>query len=187
MIKSLPREIWKPMLPENHKQMIRKYAVSNLGRVVSYTKSMHEDGKLLKGSLSAGYRTLNLHINKGNSTIYFHREVARAFCKKKTARHKYVIHLNHKKGDNEVKNLRWVTHEEMAAHQQKSPKKIAYKKRQANRTTGLKLTTAQVRSIKDLIGNPNRKMSFRQIAWKFNVSEMTLYRIKSGENWSQVK
>jgi hypothetical protein len=187
MIKSLPREIWKPMLLEGQKQLKRKYAVSNQGRVASFMRSLSEDGKLLKGSLSAGYRTLNLHVNKGNSTIYFHREVARAYCKKKSARHKYVIHLNHKKGDNNIKNLRWVTREEMAAHQQKSPKKIAYKKRQANKTTGLKLTAAQVRSIKDLIGNPNRKMSFRQIAWKFNVSEMTLYRIKSGENWSRVK
>ena len=124
MIKSLPREIWKPMLLENQKQMKRQYVVSNMGRVISYSKSLQDDGKLLKGSLSAGYRTLNLHIKKGNSTIYFHREVAKAFGKKKTASHKYVIHLNHKKGDNHIKNLRWVTQEEMAAHQQKSPKKI---------------------------------------------------------------
>lgn len=186
MIKSLTREIWKPMLLENQKQMKRKYLVSSLGRVASYTKSPAEDGKVLKGSLSAGYRTLNLHVNRGNSTIYFHREVAKAFGKKKSARHKYVIHLNHKKGDNNVKNLRWVTREEMAAHQQKSPKKIAYKKRQATKTTGLKLTAVQVRSIKELIKNPNRKMSIRQIAWKYNVSEMTLYRIKSGENWGRI-
>jgi hypothetical protein len=38
--------------------------------------------------------------------------------------------------------------EEMIEHQQNSPAKIAYKKVQANRTVGLKLTAAQVRSIK---------------------------------------
>lgn len=175
------------MMPEGHRNMKKKYAVSTSGRVASYVSSLQEDGKLLRGSLTAGYRTLNLHLDKTNSTIYFHREIARVFCKKKTVRHKYVIHLNHKKADNEAKNLRWVTREEMTAHQQKSPQKLAYKKRQANRTTGLKLTAAQVRSIKDLMRNPKRKMSYRQIAWKYNVSEMTLYRIKSGENWRRIK
>lgn len=183
----MPGETWKPMPLDGQKHMKKKYAVSSTGRVASFLTSVKEDGKLLAGSLSAGYRTLNLHIKDGNSTVYFHREVAKAFCKKKSPRHKYVIHLNHKKADNRPANLRWVTLEEMAAHQQKSPEKIAYKKRQANRKSGLKLTAAQVKTIKEMIKNPNRKMSYRQIAWKYNVSEMTLYRIKSGENWGRIK
>lgn len=187
MIRSLPKEAWKPVLQNKKFQLKKKYAVSSEGRVASYEKSPVEDGKLLKGSLTSGYRTLNLHINGGNNTIYIHREVAGAFCKKKNSSQKFVIHLNHKKGDNRAKNLKWVTAEDMAAHQQKSPEKIAYKKRQANRTKGLKLSAVQVKTIKTLIKNPKRKMSFRQIAWKYNVSEMTLYRIKRGENWGRIK
>ena len=72
-------------------------------------------------------------------------------------------------------------------HQQKSPEKIAYKKVQHTRTRGLKLTLSQVKAIKAFIDNPRRKLTYRQIANKYYVSEMTIYRIKSGENWSNVK
>ena len=77
--------------------------------------------------------------------------------------------------------------EEVGSHQQNSPQKIAYKKRQANKTEGLKLNITQVRSIKEAINNPKRKLTYKQMAAKYGVSEMTLYRIKSGENWGKVK
>jgi hypothetical protein len=187
MIKKIPGEIWKQMLFTGHKQLRKKYAVSNTGRAASYTEKVIEDGKLLNGSLTSGYRTLNLHVENGNGTIYIHREVAKLFCPKKSPRHKYVVHVNHKKKDNNAKNLKWATQEEVSDHQQKSPEKIAYKKRQANRTTGLKLTATQVKAIKDSISNPKRKLTYKQMAAKYDVSEMTLYRIKSGENWSRIK
>src|SRR4030095_14841556 len=134
----------------------KKYAVSSSGRAASYSDDVIEDGKLLSGSLTSGYRTLNLHIENGNGTIYLHREVAKLFCKKPSPKHKYVIHVNHKKADNNYKNLKWATLEEVSSHQQKSPHKIAYKKKQANRTEGLKLNATQVKSIKDAIKSPNR-------------------------------
>ncbi|MEJ7626432.1 MAG: hypothetical protein WKF35_06195 [Ferruginibacter sp.] len=187
MIKKIPGETWKQMLFTGHKQLRKKYAVSNTGRAASYTTNVIEDGKLLNGSLTSGYRTLNLHVENGNGTIYIHREVARLFCQKKSPKYKYVVHINHKKKDNNVKNLKWASQEEVSDHQQKSPEKIAYKKRQANRTTGLKLTAVQVKTIKDSISNPKRKLTYKQMAAKYDVSEMTLYRIKSGENWSRIK
>jgi len=186
MIKKIPGEVWKQMQFSGYKQLRKKYAVSNLGRAASYSSSIDEDGKLLNGSLTSGYRTLNLHVEDGNGTIYIHREVAKLFCKKKSPKYKFVIHNNHKKTDNTAKNLLWATLEEVSEHQQKSPMKIAYKKRQANRTTGLKLTATQVKSIKDAINNPKRKLTYKQMAEKYGVSEMTLYRIRSGENWGRI-
>jgi len=187
MIKKIPGEIWKQMQFSGYKNLKKKYAISNHGRAASYSTSVAEDGKLLNGSLTSGYRTLNLHVENGNGTIYFHREVAKLFCAKKSPKAKYVIHLNHKKSDNNAKNLKWATMEEVGVHQQKSPLKIAYKKRQANKTVGLKLTATQVKTIKDSINNPKRKLTYKQMAAKYGVSEMTLYRIKSGENWGKVK
>ena len=75
----------------------------------------------------------------------------------------------------------------MSEHQQNSPQKIAYKKQQANKKVGLKLNATKVKSIKDAIQNPKRKLTYKQMAAKYNVSEMTLFRIKSGENWSHIK
>jgi DNA-binding Xre family transcriptional regulator len=50
----------------------------------------------------------------------------------------------------------------------------------------LKLNAGQVKSIKKILGDPKRKHTYRQLAEKFGVSEMTLYRIKSGENWGRI-
>ena len=187
MVKKIPGEIWKQMQFAGYKQLRKKYAVSNTGRAASYVNQVDEDGKLLNGSLTSGYRTLNLHVENGNGTIYIHREVAKLFCKKKSPKYKFVIHVNHRKSDNNSKNLKWATLEEVSEHQQASPQKVAYKKRQANRTEGLKLSATQVKSIKDSISNPKRKLTYKQMAEKYGVSEMTLYRIKSGENWARVK
>ena len=187
MIKKIPGENWKQMQFSGYKNLRKKYAVSNHGRAASYTESVAKDGTLLNGSVTSGYRTLNLHVEGGNGTIYIHREVAKLFCNKKSPKQKFVIHINHKKNDNGSKNLKWATLEEVSSHQQKSPLKIAYKKRQANRTEGLKLTATQVKTIKDLIKNPKRKQTYKQLAAKYKVSEMTLYRIKSGENWGRIK
>lgn len=186
MIKKLAGEVWKPLTFSGWKQLRNRYAVSRLGRIASYKLDILKDGKLLSGSLTTGYRTLNLHRPNNKGTLYIHREMARLFLQKKTARHKYVIHVNHKKLDNAVTNLRWATLEEMIKHQQASPAKIAYKEKQANRTKGLKLTAAQVKKIKTILDNKSRNITIRQLAQKYRVSEMTMYRIKSGENWGRI-
>lgn len=186
MIKKLTGEVWKPLQFSGWKQLRKKYALSSRGRVASYSDDILEDGKLLNGSLTTGYKTLNLHRPGNNGTLYIHREIARLFLKKTSAKSKYVIHFNHQKTDNSVKNLKWANLEEMIEHQQKSPAKIAYKRVQANRTTGLKLTATQVKSIKKVLNSKNRNVTIRQLADKYSVSEMTLYRIKSGENWARI-
>ncbi|MEP7253389.1 MAG: HNH endonuclease [Ginsengibacter sp.] len=186
MIKKNSGEIWKQLQFKGWKQLRKKYAVSSQGRVASYKDDVLADGKLLEGSLTSGYKTLNLHINGTNGTIYFHREVAKLFNTKKSPKEKFVIHINHVKTDNSYKNLKWATQEEVSTHQQKSPEKIAYKKIQNSRTKGLKLDAKQVKAIKAMIDNPRRKLTYKQIAAKYKVSEMTIYRIKSGENWSNI-
>lgn len=186
MIKKLTGEVWKSLQFPGWKELRKKYAVSNQGRVASYTNDIVEDGKLLNGSLTTGYRSLNLHRPNSKGTIYIHREVAKLFHKKGSPKLKYVVHINHNKLDNRAANLKWASQEEVSDHQQKSPAKIAYKKVQASRTTGLKLNANQVKTIKKLLGDPKRKLTYKQMAEKYGVSEMTLYRIKSGENWSRI-
>lgn len=185
MVKKNAGELWKQIQFAGYRTLRKKYAVSNHGRLASYEDDLATDGKLLSGSQTSGYRTLNLHVEGNNQTIYLHREVARLFATKKSARHKFVIHRNHKKDDNHIKNLQWATANEMSDHQQKSPEKLAYKKRQANKTKGLKLTLTQAKAIKDAVTNVKRKLSMKQLAEKYGVSEMTLYRIKRGENWNR--
>lgn len=187
MIKKLAGEVWKPLLFSGWRQLRNRYAVSSSGRIASYKNDILEDGKVLNGSLTTGYRTLNLHRPDNKGTLYIHREMAKIFLNKPSPKHKYVIHQNHNKLDNSVRNLRWATLEKMISHQQESPAKIAYKEKQANKTVGLKLSAAQVRRIKEILSNKNRNVTIKQVADKYGVSEMTIYRIKSGENWGRIR
>jgi hypothetical protein len=187
MIKKLAGEVWKPLTFAGWRQLRNRYALSTSGRIASYKKDILEDGKLLSGSLTTGYRTLNLHRPGNKGTLYIHREMAKIFLKKTSLQHKYVIHLNHNKLDNTVKNLRWATLEQMIGHQQHSPAKIAYKEKQATRTKGLKLTANQVKKIKDILNSKKRTITIKRLAAKYGVSEMTMYRIKSGENWGRIR
>lgn len=186
MVKKLAGEIWKHLKFPGWNQLRNCYALSTAGRIASFKEDIHMDGKLLEGSFTTGYRTLNLHRPGNKGTLYIHREMARLFLKKPSPKHKYVIHINHNKTDNRLKNIKWATLEEMITHQQKSPAKIAYKKVQANRTVGLKLTASEVKKIKQTLSNPNRRQTIRQLADHYGVSEMTMYRIKSGENWGRI-
>ena len=186
MIKKLAGEVWKPLNFSGWRHLRNRYAVSSFGRIASYKQNVLEDGKLLSGSLTTGYRTLNLHRPGNKGTLYIHRELAKLFLPKSSPQHKYVIHRNHNKLDNHIKNLRWATLEQMITHQQGSPAKIAYKEKQANKTEGLKLTAADVKKIKKILNSKNRSITIRQLAKNYGVSEMTMYRIKSGENWGRI-
>ncbi len=186
MIKKLAGEVWKPLQFSGWRHLRNCYAVSSHGRIASYKKNIIEDGKLLSGSLTTGYRTLNLHRPNNKGTLYIHREMARLFLSKPSPAHKYVVHRNHNKLDNSTKNLRWCTLEQMIEHQQNSPAKRAYKRKQANKTEGLKLTATQVKKIKNVLANKNRNITIRKLAGQYGVSEMTMYRIKSGENWARI-
>lgn len=186
MIKKLAGEVWKPLNFSGWRHLRNRYAVSSFGRIASYKENVLEDGKLLSGSLTTGYRTLNLHRPGNKGTLYIHRELAKLFLTKSSLQHKYVIHRNHNKLDNNIKNLRWATLEQMVSHQQGSPAKIAYKEKQANKTEGLKLTATDVKKIKKILNSKNRSITIRQLAKNYGVSEMTMYRIKSGENWARI-
>ncbi|HWR33408.1 MAG TPA: NUMOD4 domain-containing protein, partial [Chitinophagaceae bacterium] len=175
MIKKLAGEVWRPMTFSGWRHLRNRYAVSSLGRIASYKNNVLQDGKLLSGSLTTGYRTLNLHRPGDKGTLYIHREMAKMFLKKTSAAHKYVIHRNHNKLDNNIKNLRWATLEQMMKHQQNSPAKIAYKEIQANRTEGLKLTATQVKKIKNILNSKNRNITIKKLAQNYGVSEMTMY------------
>lgn len=183
-IKNLKNEVWKDLQIKNKSALRKRYAVSNMGRVISYRESM-DDGKLLNGSTVEGYTVLNIKPADTYQSLYLHREVARLFAKKEGTKQKFVIHLDFDKKNNKINNLRWATKEEMEKHQQKSPAKIAYKELQRNRQKGLKLNVTKVKSIKRLLVKPGKK-TMKQIAEQFDISEMQLYRIKSGENWSHV-
>ncbi len=187
MVNSFSDEVWKEIdvIPPGIRL---RYAVSNYGRVMSFNKDM-EQGNILRGGLIGGYPILKVRPKGKDKTYYVHRLVAQFFLTVKKEAHVFVIHLDYNKKNNHVSNLRWATKREMELHQQGSPyvKKARELRLLKKPQKGHKLTSTQVMLLKKKIFDPNRKTRLRILAKQFGISEMQLYRIKSGENWSHVK
>jgi hypothetical protein len=152
------------------------YAITNNGRVISYDTTPKE-GAFLKQSLISGYPAVAIRSGEKNMSYYVHRLVAKHFLKQADKKHRYVIHLNYKKDDNNYKNLKWVTLEGQKAHSLSDPNR--------NHVGNYKLTSAKVLQIKKKIAAG--KTQLKEIAKQFGVSDMQIHRIKTGENWSHVK
>ena len=182
MVRKNPNEKWKE-IRFNAKGLRSRYAISSHGRVASYREKL-DDGHLLRGTMNNGYLSLKIKPRGRDLQMMVHRLSAEAFLKKKSKKQAFVIHLNYKKTDNGLKNLRWASKEEMEKHQQKNPNVI--RSRNARRIEGHKLNIAKVKQIKKLIKHPGGK-TMKSIARKYRISEMQLYRIKRGENWGHVK
>ncbi|GGF08562.1 NUMOD4 motif-containing protein [Chishuiella changwenlii] len=171
------------------------YAISNFGNLVSFTSCIEENGKLLKGSYVNGYRILRYSYRDENgekkySQNLIYHLVAEQFLPPPTEDQTYLLHVNHVKDYDHVDNLKWATKDEFRDHFMSSPlyeegKKKSRETRQ--KMDGTKLTTTDVIRIKKMIANPNRKTRLKLIAKQFGISEMQLYRIKSGENWGHLK
>ncbi len=190
MFRIFPAETFKEVFFEPKRS--KRYAISDFGRLISF-KENFEDGTLVKGSKTQGYRLFRYkNFNKGKITyghLFFSRMVADNFLEKTSEDQEYVLHLDFNKANDFVGNLKWATKEEMYKHQQESPmvKKAHAERVGKTRQKGAKLTLTQVIRIKKRIENPNRKTRLRLIAKEFGISEMQLYRIKRGENWGNVK
>lgn len=188
MIRSFPAEEWK-ILPFEKNSLRLNYAISNFGRIVSYAKDFDQDGRMLKGGKLGGYPTFVCRPFGKSKTYYVHKLVAEHFIENTNPERTYVIHLDYNKLNNHVDNLSWATKKEMEKHQQKSPFVIESREKRKIRKPykGHKLSTTDVIRIKKKIFDPNRKTRLKIIAKQFGISEMQLYRIKSGENWAHVK
>lgn len=181
-------EAWKEIAFPDEKGPLKKYAVSDRGRVIAYLHNP-ETGRILKGGLIGGYPSVKVRIKGKDKTFYVHRLVGEYFLRQPDPDCDRLIHLDYDKRNNCIENLRWVTKSEALEHQRKNPAVIRAKKIQSQflPDKGHKLTTTDVIRIKKKIWDPNRKTRLKMIAKQFGISEMQLYRIKSGENWSHIR
>jgi hypothetical protein len=187
MIKIFRNEKWKVLTFDEAILVKKSYKISNYGRILVYSDTDDENNeteeKLIKLSSINGYTTIPLKQKRNNKSTsrYVHKLVAEHFLEKGDGI--YVIHLNYDKEDNRVVNLKWATKKEKEKHQFSNPAFI----NQPRRVRYSKLTENHVRLIKRKINDPNRKTRLKMIAKQFGISEMQLYRIKSGENWGHIQ
>lgn len=92
-----------------------RYAVSNLGRVVSfYFKDKYRIKEMVQRK-SAGYLRVHLHILGRSKLVSVHRLVAMAFVPN-ISNLPEVNHINGDKEDNQSTNLEWVTKSQNKLH-----------------------------------------------------------------------
>lgn len=176
-------ESWKAFTLANCDFEREEVYISNYGRVKKKKKDQ-TDFSLATLTVVNSFETFGFFKKEKSkrTTFYVHRAVAFLFLNKEDDK-RFVIHKNHNLTDNNEENLQWVNQKELTVHQRSNPKWIAARKKITNQ----KLTEGRVRLIKRKIFDPKRKTRMKMIAKQFGISEMQLYRIKSGENWGHVK
>jgi predicted DNA binding protein len=192
MLKLYPGEVFKEIQLED--KLSLHYAISNYARIISYADSM-DNGRLLKGGVLKGYKQFRYAIRANNVRIktkhfFVHKLVANYFVPKNSEDQDVIIHLDHNRSNDFAGNLKWVTKAEATAHHKKSPAVIEARKKLIEhniKSDGHKLTETQVIYLKKKLLSPNRKTRLKIIAKQFGVSEMTLHRIRTGENWGHIK
>lgn len=181
-MKAYRNEQWKLFEKENYNVEKEKIYISNYGRV---KKEISENEyQLLKIGHINNFETFS-YPKKGSkkrANFYVHKAVGILFLNKKNDE-KFVIHLNHNLTDNYYQNLKWVNQKGLTAHQVTNPKRIA----KFGIKPGAKLTEGKVRIIKKKLLDPNRRTRLRIIASQFGITTTQLDRIKSGENWGEIK
>lgn len=162
----------------------QRFLVSRMGEVKSFHKGMVKP-KYLKGSVNNGYRIISVRLDNGkNSARYVHNMMAETFLENVNSC-KYVIHLNHKKLDNNLANLQWATFDKWKEHN-KERFNLVHK---SNKTweRHRKLSDTQVMRLKKKLLDPDRKSRISTIAKQFNISKSHAYRIKRGDYWKHIQ
>lgn len=190
MFRKFPGEEWKVIDVEHPLSL--NYAISNFGRLMSFDDSM-ENGRLIKPGRVEGYTTFRYKIYLNKKIKYFskmmHNLVATYFLEKVSVDQLHVIHLDRNKSNNHYKNLKWATRAEHIIYKKESPLVIEAMKKLVEfnkQRDGAKMTESKVRLLKMKLADPNRRTRLKILAKQFGISEMQLYRIKSGANWSHV-
>jgi uncharacterized protein (UPF0305 family) len=179
------KEIWKQITALKGKTT-KNYGVSNLGKLCSFEKSLNDKTIINLGD-NNGFPVTTVRVNKKSIALFPHREVANYFIKKSNPKYKFVLHLDHNKSNNEVSNLKWASQEQQSEHNKSNPVvKNAISQRISTGAMSKKLSEAKVIKLKTEIYNPKRKLTLKQLAEKYDIAEMNLYRIKSGVFWYHI-
>lgn len=154
----------------------KDYLISSCGRIFSKKKNKLME---LKPRLNInGYYCFSIRDkNKKNIVIMVHVAVLRCFSRDKKSG-ECGAHLDGKKGNNNISNLRWVTFRENVLH------KIIHGTMPRGEThSRSKLNDHAVREIRKL-GGTDKELN--KAAIRFNVHVSTVYLVYKNKTWRHI-
>ncbi len=184
----------------------RPFEIEKIDKINNKIKALNLDLKVLKSSSTARkeiqkerdklVKERSAYIKKVDlrRTINFgflvHKAVAELFLEKPTKRNmKFVIHKDFDKQNNHFENLAWASQEDLNERTNLHPKIVLhkFKKQFKERTPNTKMSKLKDNDVLYIKKRLKRGDTLRKLAEKFEVSDMQIHRIKTGENWSHVK
>jgi hypothetical protein len=159
------------------------YDVSSYGRVRRSSKSrMAPAGHVLKPHVTRdGYLRYGLCKRRRYWHVKAHRLVALAFLGPPPFPGAHVAHFDGNKRNNHVSNLRWATPKENEADKRRHGRVGGA--RPGERHPMAKLTTDVVKEMRRLAASG---MSFKAVAGRFGVANLTAYDAIVGTTWKTV-
>ena len=180
-------EVWKEYTEDIFRDK-DVFLISSYGRVIrkkDYDMVVNErEGYQvkIKKSILNGYPIFSAKGKKDGKHIsrYVHKVMGELFLKKKKS-DTYVTHKDYDKTNNKVDNLMWVDRKGLNEHNKNNPNyKAGFLHRKVRNS---KLTAKRVLKLREIVDDPNRTMTYREIARKFRITEMQVWRIKNRKNW----
>lgn len=180
------KEVWKH-LEINGKKSNLPYYVSNLGKLG--LMEINGKVKVVINKIKDRNQRIKVRVKNKDLNASLGKLVATAFIKKESSKKTMVIHKDHDYTNTNAENLKWVTPAKHREHTNNSPASIKARKNKiiTAKSFAKVLTEKQVKEIKTLIWSDKRKLTYQQIAERYGVSNMQIYRIKRGEIWFHVK
>ena len=176
-------EIWKPVKVKGE-DFTGYYEVSNLGRIKKLPTWSCDGKRFLKERImkqtldKKGYLTVNLQKGSCRFTrIFVHRIVAETFIPNPNNK-PLIDHIDRNPSNNDVSNLRWVTHQENM-NNMKTNRKIGERRSDLTKT---EYATLLYKEWKSKSGN-REKVNKRKSEWqKQHRAERNEYMRKWREN-----
>lgn len=160
------------------------YQVSNLGRIRSVKRKLC-DGKTRRGAVVKGFPDRNgyyrivLHKEAKMHRYMVHRLVASAFIDNP---HNYpmINHIDEDKSNNAVTNLEWCDCKYNINYGTRT------KRASGENTKNSKLTTDNVKEIRNIYIPKSKEFGAMALANKYGVSQSAIVRAVSKRNWKYI-
>ena len=175
-------EQWIDVITFNEGDGKRHVLLSNYGRV-KFFHFFERKYVLANINVSNDFEQCG-QLSGSKYSQWIHKAMAEAFIENPENK-KFVIHLDHDKLNNSIANLEWANQEEVTEHNKDNPNVISF--REEGRRTYTKISEGRAKLLKKRLLDPNRKTRIKILAKQYGLSEMQLWRIKSGENWGDLE